>query len=354
MGGGDAIAAYNKLAQRLKQSAIEFNFPLPSGGISKRVFTFSDLETSASGNMYSETLRMIFLRALAVYSRNEDIVPMARILYNALALDPETLQAIVDDCPSDAVFFGVECQDYAYFSGTPEERGAAFMQAGNEVEQSLPNFSSIFYGDVPCLFWPGAITNNSRPAPLTADGVPTLVLGALADPATPVSNGINVFLHLADGYLITTQGGSHITYGVGSACVDEIVTEFFMIRMQRPSERETTCDGVVADEFIPLLPLDVKDFANLLEAMSMLEDEIYYLPEYYYWDYVTPTSVGCPFGGVLSFEAMESNVSFSLLPAPSQMAFPSPAVDPPTTTTDHSPRSDGHRCERRDSHLHPR
>ncbi|MBL0347293.1 alpha/beta hydrolase [Candidatus Villigracilis affinis] len=311
MGGGDAIAAYNKLSQRLKQEPIEFDFPLPSGGVAKRTFTFSDLETSATGYMYSETLRMMFLRALAAYSRNEDIVPMARILYNSLAIDPETLEAMIDPSYSDAIYYGVECQDYSYFSGTPEERGAALMQAGNEVEQTVPNFSSLFYGDIPCLFWPNAVENAARPAPLTADGIPTLVLGAIADPATPVSNGINVFRRLDDGYLVTQEGGPHVTYGVGSACVDAIVTEF-MVNGQPPSERESTCEGVVADEFVPLLPLDAKDFSDPLEALSMIDDEIYYLPEYYYWDYFTPTSIGCPFGGVMSFEATDTSDSFSL------------------------------------------
>ena len=311
MGGGDAIAAYNKLSQRLKQADIEFNFPLPSGGIAKRVFTFSDLETSSASYMYSETLRMIFLRALAAYSRNEDIVPMARILYNALAIDPETFQANIDPSYSDAVFFGVECQDYSYFSGTPGERGAAFMQAGNEVEQSLQNFSSIFYGDVPCLFWPNALASDSRPAPLIANGVPVFVLGATADPATPLSNGVDVFHRLENGYLIKEQGGSHVIYGVGSVCVDEVITNF-MVNDQLPAQRETNCEGVVSDKFVPLLPLDAKGFTDPLEALSMINDEISYLPEYYYWDYVTPTSVGCPFGGVLSFEAMEDIDSFSL------------------------------------------
>jgi hypothetical protein len=37
-------------------------------------------------------------------------------------------------------------------------------------------------------------------------------------------------------------------------------------------------------------------------GLLSVDDEIYYLPEYYYWDLVTPTGVGCPFGGTLVFE----------------------------------------------------
>jgi len=42
-----------------------------------------------------------------------------------------------------------------------------------------------------------------------------------------------------------------------------------------------------------------------------VDDEIYYLPEYYYWDYETPTSVGCPFGGTFSFEISDEGESFT-------------------------------------------
>jgi pimeloyl-ACP methyl ester carboxylesterase len=311
MGGGDAITAYNKLAGRLKQAPISFDFPLPSGKLIQRTFTFADLETSAASYMYSEAVRMIFLRALVAYSRNEDLAAMARILYSALVLDPETLEAIPDPTYSDAIFYGVECQDYGYFSGTPEERADAYLRAGDEVESGIPYFSSIFYGDMACMFWPNAREDNSRPAPLTADNIPTLVLGAIADPATPVSNGQDVFSRLSNGYLITQDGGPHVIFGRGVSCIDDLVTDF-LVNDQPPPERETTCEGEVTKEFVPLAPLNAAEFANPLEALRSVDDEIYYLPEYYYWDVETPTSVGCPFGGVLSFEATDTGDSMTL------------------------------------------
>lgn len=35
---------------------------------------------------------------------------------------------------------------------------------------------SMFYGDLPCLFWPEVASESVRPEPLLAAGVPTLVL----------------------------------------------------------------------------------------------------------------------------------------------------------------------------------
>jgi len=323
MGREDAIAVYRSLAGPLRQlshdcstcAAVElpltFKFPLPSGGSVQRAFTFSDLETAASSYMYSETDRMIFLRALAAYARNEDLVPLARVFYNSLLLDPETLAAIPDPSYSDAVFYSVECQDYGYFSGTSEERAQAYLRAGDEIEAGIAHFSSIFYSDMPCLFWPNARGDDTRPAPLTADGIPTLVLGAVADPATPVSNGQAVFSRLSDGYLVTQEGGPHVIYGRGVSCVDDLVTDF-LVSAQLPAERQTTCAGTVTSKFVPLAPLNAAEFEDPLQALQSLDDEIYYLPEYYYRDVVTPTSVGCPFGGILSFEATDTGNSLTL------------------------------------------
>lgn len=311
MGGGDALAAYAKLTTRLKLDSLPFDFPLPSGGVSQRTFAFSDLETVAADAMYAESQRMLFLRALAAYSQNEDLVPFARLLYTSLALDPQTLDAIPDPTYSDAIYYSVECQDYGYFNRTPEESAQVYMRAGDEVDASLPYFSSLFYGDLPCAFWAYAKKDSSRPVPLTADGIPTLVLGAIADPATPVSNGQAVFSRLSDGYLVTQDGGPHIIFGRGVSCVDDLVTDF-LVNDQTPPKRETTCEGTVTAEFVPLAPVNAAQFNNLLETFYSVDNQIYYLPEYYYWDVFTPTTVACPQGGFLSFEATDSGDSLAL------------------------------------------
>jgi pimeloyl-ACP methyl ester carboxylesterase len=309
IGGGDAINAYNRLADALKQDPIAFDFPLPSGG-ARRTFSFSDLETSAASYLYSETARMIFLRALAAYSRNEDLAPMARTLYDSLVLDPETLAPITDPTFSDAVYYAVECQDYQVFSGTPEQRAEAYFRAVEGLESSLPSFAWIFYGDLPCVFWPQGDSEPETPAPFVADGIPTLVLGATADPATPFSNGQSVFGRLADGYLVTQTAGPHVIFGRGVSCVDDLVTAF-LVDDQVPARRETTCKGQVISEFLPLAPLDAAEFADPLDALSSVDDEIFYLPEYYYWDLTTPTAVGCPFGGSMSFEPSDAGESLA-------------------------------------------
>ncbi|MBI3760617.1 MAG: alpha/beta fold hydrolase, partial [Chloroflexi bacterium] len=297
--GGDALAVYDKLAARLARAPMTFTFPLPSGGKAVRSFALADLENAAANNVYAEGGRMLLQRALAAAAR-ADLVPLARLAYDALSLDPETLAAIPDPTWSDAVYYAVECNDYEYFSGTAEDRAQAYLRAGDVVDASIPRLSSIFYADLPCPFWPAHA--DPRPAPLTADGIPTLVLGATADPATPVANGERVFHRLADGFLITTDGGAHVIFGRGDACPDEIVTAF-LVEGKLPAQRETRCHGVIADDYVSLAPADARAFADPLDALASAETEITYLPEYYNWDGETTTSVGCPHGGALTFEA---------------------------------------------------
>lgn len=307
--GSDALPVYDELAAQLKAAPRPFTFPLPSGGSAKREFTLADLETATATYLYSEGSRLLWQRALAAAARDDDLVPLARLLYDSLSLNPENLQPIVDPTFSDAIFYGVECNDYDYDpTADPAQNAEAYLRAGDSVEQSIPRLSSIFYGDLPCVFWPSPA--DTRPQPLRAEGIPTLVLGATADPATPVDNGRQVFSRLADGYLVTTQGGAHVIFGRGNACPDDLVTAF-LVEGKMPTLRETECEGEVASAYVPLPPLEASAFESPLEALLSVDTEINHLPEYYYWDVTTPTDVGCPQGGTLSFAPGDEGDDFT-------------------------------------------
>ena len=306
---GDAINAYDKLASKLSKHPLEFRFPLPEGGFDKRPFTFSDLEFVTASQMYGESDRMMFTRALAAYTSNADLIPLARLLYLDLPVDPQTLDVIPDPSWSDAIFYGVECQDYGYPGSTPDAKAENYLAAVGPFETSIPRLASIIYGDLPCAYWPDGSSDTTRPDYLLAEGVPTLVLGATADPATPVNHGINVYQHLADGYLITTEGGPHVTFGYGNECPDALVTDF-LVNDVVPAQRETTCEGIVADEYVPVSPRTTKPFQNPSEIISSVETEIYYLPEFFYWDVFTPTSVGCTYGGTFDFRTNSAGTRY--------------------------------------------
>ncbi len=295
------IKMYDFGQTKLKSAPALFDFPLPEGGFAPRQFTFADLEVVAAGQMYTEADRMMLDRAVASSIAYDSPNPMARLLYLNLGVDEQTLDVIPDPSYSDALFYAVECQDYGYPGTTPEEKARNYFEAGDKVVPAIPRLGSLFYGDLPCAFWPNATTNLTRPEHLVAAGIPTLVLNGTADPATPLSNAISVYSHLKNGYLITEEGGPHVIFGWGHACPDFQVTNF-LVNGKVPLKRVTKCPGVTADDYVPISPVDASGFVNLLDAFGWTETEISYLPEYYYWDGFTPTQVGCPLGGTLAFE----------------------------------------------------
>jgi pimeloyl-ACP methyl ester carboxylesterase len=307
--GRDAVRAYDQLAQQLGRAPAKFDFPLPSGRSARREFSLSDLETAAASFLYAEGERMLLQRAVAA-AANGEFVPLARLFYNALGLDPETLAAIPDPGYSDAAYYAVTCNDYEYFEGAPDQRAQRFLKFGDRVDREVPRLNSVFYGDLPCAFWP-----KGGPPPIYEPGfatlIPTLVLGATADPATPVGQGRNVFDRLNNAYLITTQGGPHVIFGRGNACPDGIVTAL-LVEGKQPGLAETVCKGAVAGAYVPLPPANARAFKDALEAMASAENEIVYSPEYYYWDQARPMSIGCNMGGAASFELDRGATRFTL------------------------------------------
>src|SRR5512133_821451 len=170
---------------------------------------------------------MLFLRALAAAKRG-DIVPMARLLYIQATLDPETGAYLGDPTFSDTAFYAVACTDSGYYEGTQEERIAKIIAAGQASNGTVPRLDGSIYSGVNCIYWPSAPATNETVKPLVAEGVPTFVLNATLDPATPFHEGKSVFEHLAEGYHLYVEGGRHSIYGLGNDCPDKYITDFMV------------------------------------------------------------------------------------------------------------------------------
>ncbi len=294
--GDEPGAAYDRLAALLSEGPISVDFPLSDGTSSPRELTLTDLEVVASAQMYAEDDRMLFLRALAAYSGRDDLIPMLRLLYPSLGLEPLDESIIEDPSWSDAIYYSVECLDYGFAGDTPEDVVDAFFEAGAELDEQ--RLGSIAYGDMPCAFWPERNTDEDRPEPLVAEGIPTLVLSATADPATPHTQGMAVWSRLETGYSMTQGGGPHVIFGRGNACPDEDATAFILDGTPPPV---AICEGDVTDGYQPLMPAAVGEFDNAEAMLDAIEWELSYMPEYYYWDGVEETAAGCGRGGIVTF-----------------------------------------------------
>jgi pimeloyl-ACP methyl ester carboxylesterase len=300
--GGDAVAVYDKLAKQASENPILYEFPLPNGEKVKRAFTFNQWEYTTAYQMYSLSGRMLFLRALAAANRG-DFIPMARLAYQQLTVDPATFEYIGDDTFSDTMFLSVLCTDDAYFSGTQDEKIDQTIKAGQASNGTVPRLDGSVYTGLDCAFWPSSPAKEQPAEPLIAEGVPTFVLNATLDPATPFEEGKAVFQNLADGYHFYVEGGRHSIYGWGYDCPDKYITDF-MVDGTLPAEREMVCEDWGTDvtrAYEPLSKQNAGDYENVLETFVAIDTEISLQAEYFYSSFTEDTSIACPFGGSFTF-----------------------------------------------------
>jgi pimeloyl-ACP methyl ester carboxylesterase len=301
--GGDALRAYDMLARRLKENPARFDFRLADGRSEARTLTLGDLETAASTYLYSADDRMLFLRALS-FAQQGRLQPLAELFYIALGLDPQTRAAIPDPTYSDAAYYTVNCADYRYFNGTPAERARRYMQAGDQSDTATPRMNSVFYGDLPCIFWPTAENVSVFDAARGAD-IPTLVLNATADPATPPQQGRNVFRRLKNAALIEQQNGPHVIFGRGESCIDIPVANF-LIENALPAQREISCPGEMVDAYVPVIGERLAEYKDVLDALRAVDIEMRQSAGYIAWSRAVPLRSGCLRGGGISYEYVET------------------------------------------------
>jgi TAP-like protein len=241
---------------------------------------------------------MLLQRALA-YAEAGELQPLALLFYVSLGLDPQTLRVRPDPSYSDATYYAVNCNDYRYFAGTPDERAHKYMQSGDKSDSEIARMTSVYYGDLPCVFW-----TSGDPAPfdaMRAAHVPTLVLVATADPATPANQGRDVFRRLSNAALIVQQNGPHVIFARGDSCIDAPVTAF-LVDGALPAQKETRCAGEIVDAYKPIAPARVRRFGNVLDALISAELEIMHDAGYYAWTGGTPLQAACLRGGAITFD----------------------------------------------------
>ncbi len=296
--GEDALAAYDRLAGALSASAKRVPFHLGSGRTTGRTFAATNLETVALNQVYGQWGRMELQRTVAALSRG-NLDPALRLLYSDVGVSPETLRPTPDPSWSDAAFYAIECTDYQYFTGTPGQRAAAYIAAGDAAGAEDGRLGRVFYDDLPCASWPAGPPTDERPAPITSPAYPMLVLASDVDPATAYGNSLRIVARAPAASLLTQLGGPHILYGRGVACVDDVVTALLVDGTQPP--RRTVCEGALADPYLPLAAARVATARDPLAVATAVDDWISTLPAYEYWDGASSERAGCDGGGTFGF-----------------------------------------------------
>jgi pimeloyl-ACP methyl ester carboxylesterase len=123
---GDAAAVYDALAAK---APIEIDYPRGDGTTVKRKLTPAMLDANAFYALYGPDDRATFLRALAAASRGE-LLPMMRLAYSNLAVDPETEEGVADPNWFGAAYYAITCTDYGEGTADSEATAARGHRAG--------------------------------------------------------------------------------------------------------------------------------------------------------------------------------------------------------------------------------
>jgi pimeloyl-ACP methyl ester carboxylesterase len=306
---GNAAEVYDQLQTRLAQGPIEVSYPLGDGTVAPRNLTAAMLSTNAFYALYGPDDRPVFLRALAAASQG-DMVPMMRLAYSTLVVDPVTEQGYADPSWFGAAYYAITCSDYAEGGDDRDANARQIMAEAKAFEPRAKRLVRAFYAErLACAFWPNR-GDTKRPAPFAGGDYPTLILNADTDPITPVTMAYAILDHVKNGYLVTMQGGPHVIWGRGLTCPDEIVYGL-LFDGTLPEAKEQLCSQDFLGAYTPRTLSKVEDAADPLKVMRALETELEQSPDVYNWDGSETLAVGCDHGGTVEISAAEEGTAYA-------------------------------------------
>ena len=307
-----ATVGYDALRKKLLAAAVSIGFPTAKGTVVTRELTAALLDDASAGYVYSPSSRMLLQRAVTAASRG-DYVPILRLAYDSLHVDPETLAAIPSQTYSDAMYLAVECQDYAYYpgAGDPIARLHAWVADAKAAGVDSLRLASRYFGDLPCLWWPNAPTTDSRLPALGDEPFPTFVLTATLDPATPFADAMRIYGRLSDAYMFVQTGGPHVIFGRGLSCPDDAISAYLAADIL-PATRVTVCDGTVADPYVAIPLRLATDYTSASQFAASVEETLLNTDDYHYRYGSDPLALGCDRGGSLTYRPGSSGTRVDL------------------------------------------
>jgi pimeloyl-ACP methyl ester carboxylesterase len=297
----DPASAYDRLLSRLGDSGgATVTYADLDGASRDHQLKKIDVKTAVGALLYEPAGRALVERAVAASAEGDDVLMSRLVDWFGPGINPVF---------SAFDYYAVMCGDYRV-SPTDDPADLTALLDRGRAAGALPGpMEDVYLSQVPCLYWPNQSASSKRPAPLTGLSVPVIVLGATMDPITPIDLGRSIANRAADGYLIETSGGPHVTFGRGLPCVDGPVLAF-LLEDRRPP-RETHCSDDVASAYIPLTPLDAADFQDALDAMGSVENELLADP-LYAWGVTGEIQSGCRYGGFVVISTSESRDTYDL------------------------------------------
>ncbi len=304
-------AAFDDLRERIADGPIDYQYTGADGSVETRQFTMAMLETTL-GTITGPEDRAMFQRDLAA-AADDDLVPLARLAYAALVIDPDSEAAIPDPTWSDAMYYAVDCMDYTYFPAvaSADERTAEYIEAGRTQGLDRLWMGATYTGELPCMYWPNAATDPARPDPIVTPPYTTFVMGATGDPSTPLANVHRIASRVGNAYSIVADGGHHVIFAWGNDCPDLIIAAYFEDGTL-PKAQSTFCDDAIADPYVAVPRPAATDYADALALASAMDDQIVNTPDYFYWEAEKALAIGCDFGGTLTYTPTDTGTDLIL------------------------------------------
>ena len=215
-GGGDPKAAYLALSRRIDRAGLAVPGSRPTRRLSQSEF---DLGVAS-----------------AIYGGRDGYQLLARALADAERGRGATVAALADSYTerrpdgtygtSQDAFLAISCAD-----GPPVGTIADVAATGAAAAAVAPILGpGIVSNALTCALWP---FQGPPAAPVHVTGSPpSMVVGTLDDPATPVAWARSLATQLG-ATLVTAPGYQHTAFGQGNACVDTAVVAF-LVTAERP------------------------------------------------------------------------------------------------------------------------
>jgi pimeloyl-ACP methyl ester carboxylesterase len=306
---GDAAADYDALAARVAKQPVAIDFPLADGATARRELTAAMLQANAFYALYGPDDRATFLRALAAASRGR-LIPMLRLAYSNLGIDPETEQGIADPTWFGAAYYAITCSDYGEGPAGGEATARQIMERARAFAPYAPRLLRSYFAErLACAFWPKR-GPRERPKPFAGGSFPTLILNADTDPITPVTMSYSVFDHARNAYMVVMKNGPHVIWGRGLSCPDEIVFSL-MFDGTLPEAKKQVCAQDFIGKYTPLTLTEMSAAGDPFRLAQAVETEIGQSPELRDWDGNDTLSVGCDFGGAVEVSAAEEGTAYT-------------------------------------------
>lgn len=192
-----------------------------------------DWEAAVSASLSTPSTRRDLLDTLAAFDEAGDMGVIDTFVR------PEDEGPAAASSMSSGIYAAFICNDYGRQGASPAARAKSLALQVARAEAPGRRLRSAAYADLPCLFWESApgLRPSPRPRPLPS---PVLMVAATMDTAVPYAQSRRVAEQLGGAALITVEGGHHIMFGVGEACVDEPVIDF-LVSGALPDEASRTC-----------------------------------------------------------------------------------------------------------------